>query len=156
MVVAQPASAATKCRTGNSYKVCATIGTAKPSRFIIGYEHAIYNPQNYTITASCEATTSQTVKYGVSTSVKAEANLIFSSFEASVSYNIEKSMSTGYKTTVNFKIPPKTRKICQRGVLKRYRKGKLVTSWYSAGAGTKTQYFTAGAPSIKEWRIVNG
>lgn len=151
VVVAQPASAATKCESWQNFKKCVTIGSAKPSKFIVGYKDSITNTKNYAISGSCTATTSKTVKFSVSSSVSSSADLVFATFDLTVSYNIEKSMSSGYSTSASFRIYPHDTVYCTRGVLKRYRAGKIVyTRW---GGAKDTVWFTTGAPSVRNWRI---
>lgn len=154
VMLAQPAAAATKCKTYSSHKTCVTISDPKPSKFIVGFRDSVYNGRSYTISGSCTSTTSKSTSHSVSVSVSAETKaLIFATFSASVSYDISKSMSSGYSTSASFKIPPKSTVYCTRGILKRYRAGKHVTHYYSGGAGTITKYWTTGAPNVRQWRI---
>lgn len=155
ILVATPsASAATSCKTGYNYKACATIDYLKPSSFIVGYRDSVYNGKSYTISGSCTSNTSVSVTHKVSTSVKAEVKAaIFASFEASFSFDISKSMTSGFSTSASFKVPPKSTVYCTRGVLNRRAYGHSTLSYYSGGAGTIKQTWTTGAPSVRQWRI---
>ncbi|MEU4196131.1 hypothetical protein AB0E69_29790 [Kribbella sp. NPDC026611] len=154
IVQAPDAAAATSCRSGSNWQACSTIDKRIPVSFTAGYRDSVRNDKSYSITGQCEASTSKTVTWGVSVSVKEQLKAaIFASIEASVTANVELSMTTGYVTSANFTVRAHDTVYCDRGIYQENVKGHSTLSYYGGGAGTIHQSWTAHAPSRAQWRI---
>ena len=175
LATSTPASAAgaSPCKTTKQYsagklRATATTCYSNPritgSGFVVGYTDSVYNGLKSAASGSCVAERAKTVTRSLSASVGVEASAwIFAKASASVSGGLSNSMSTGYKTSVSFRVPAKKPVTCTRGVVtKSLTTARTVTSKrYLYDSRNRVRVFTSSssnvvrgtAPNTAQWRL---
>lgn len=152
-----PASAAANkidCGQNNNSSWCSYITRNIVDGKTIGYRDSITNNRGYAITGHCEASTSKTSTYSLGTTLGTEIKAgIFGGVKAEVNANIEKSMSSGYVTSANFRIPANSTVYCDRGIVNERLQGYTKLNYCGGGCGTKTTKWTFTAPERLRWWI---
>ncbi|WP_148614108.1 hypothetical protein [Nocardioides rubriscoriae] len=120
----------------------------------IGYRDSITNNRSYAIHGSCEANTSKTSTYTLSTTLGTEIKAgIFGGVKAEVNAGVEKSMTTGYVTSASFKIPADETVYCDRGIVNERLEGYTKLSYCGGGCSTTTKKWSFQAPARLRWWI---
>jgi hypothetical protein len=158
VVVVAPTESASadwsRCWSYTNSTECHTILERLETSRTYGFRDGISNSKGYTIYGHCEATSSKTSSYslGVSATTTVKA-AIFGGFDATVSADISKAISSGYVTSANFKIPAHDTVYCDRGVRNERVRVVRKLSYCGGGCSTTRTYYVAKAPSRAMWWI---
>lgn len=141
------------CESGWSYENVSTSSTP----FYMTWETVVFNG-NYegSITSTATNTESQTVGVGGSITLKVQANAVVAGVEASSSFNVSTSLTTGYSVSNTMTIPPRKYGHFEHGVVRVKAYGRLV---YREPVGTScaiTQdkgYLTTYSPWKRVWQL---
>lgn len=134
-----------------SHQVCYKFVRRLARNYKIGYRDSLVNATNREAEIRCTAEQSETFTYGLSITVSAKVKAtLFVDLEASVTANVEKSMSSGVTVLGRVKVPPRTTTYCDRVTYhERFRIRRCVV-W----RGDRTcKYVTMRAPSRNGWRF---
>jgi hypothetical protein len=162
VVVAGPAEAKTGCvktkKSGDTqYYKCVTSIKTSSRKFTIGYKDSVRNGTGSSIEGNCTSSQSKTVTRSISSSVEAEAGFIFGKASVKVEGSFQKSVSSGYSTSATFKVPARTTRYCDRGVVSYKVTGHFLRMYCSIKHGTCHVYgdknFSGRAPTRAQWDI---
>lgn len=149
-----PAEAATtKCKSvGDGMTVCNTITSKTVKRYKVKYADSVINKKNYAITGHCTSKVSKTTKYSVSISVSGEFKAwIFAKMSVTVSGGLEKSVTTEYGSSVDFKVKAKDTVNCDYGTYVYVVKGHETLRQGGKVIGKRN--WTATAPKKNGWKV---
>src|SRR4051794_11399822 len=108
--VAAPAQAAIpkNCKydaDGNGMKCVTITSDLKNSTFKIGYTDLLINDTNRAADFDCQAESSKTWKYSVTTGISGSVGLIFTKVDAKVDFNLEHSRASGKRSKAGIRVP---------------------------------------------------
>lgn len=133
---------------------CYQLVSAAGSAWIEAYRDSVRNVNmDGPVTGTCEASVSRTVSATNSVSVSAATKAwVIAELEATYQRDLSESVTTGYVTSMGFRVPKGYIANCHRGTFV----FRGVVKWWGAdgqhpvGPG----YFRTAAPAIPEWRVV--
>jgi hypothetical protein len=154
---AYPNHCKTSTKHGTTTTTCIHITKIYGRTFTPYYRDGIYNDKKSSATLTCTATTSKTMKYSVSASVKAEAGAIFAHVSAEVSGGLERSVTTSYGSSVSTKVPGHKTMFCDYGIYNYKFKGTVTkVVCVNVNCSTASHKFSGRAPQRNHWHVYIG
>jgi hypothetical protein len=154
---AYPNYCSTKKKGGTTKTTCIHITKIYGRTFTPYYRDGIYNDKKSSATLTCTATTSKTMKYSVSTSVKAEAGAIFAKVSGEISGGLERSVTTSYGSQVSTKVPGHKTMFCDYGIYNYKFKGTVTrVTCVNVNCSSNSSKFSGRAPQRNHWHVYIG
>ncbi len=130
---------------------CSSITSNSANSRVIAYRDSIQNLTRTSISASCSADQSKTVRWGVGASLETTIKAgIFGGIKGEINASVGRETTTGYTASATFKVPRNETVHCDRGVVKEIVRG---STRIMDGPHVTTQSWTASAPEAARWWI---